>query len=68
MINFCLTAQKYKNCGNALTKIGRYQEAIEKYRQAVAIDPSLAEEYHNWGKVLKEMGSASGKQERCEMP
>jgi O-antigen biosynthesis protein len=41
--------QAYKLMGDALQKIGKFQEAIDYYRQAIALDSNYAEVYANLG-------------------
>lgn len=43
--------------GNALDKIGKPQEAIEQYKQALAIDPEYEAAYNQLGKVLVQRGN-----------
>jgi hypothetical protein len=48
------------NLGNTLLQQGRYDEAIERYREALAMKPDLAEAYANWGLALKAKGDLPG--------
>jgi predicted O-linked N-acetylglucosamine transferase (SPINDLY family) len=45
-------ADCYCNHGNVLQELGRFEEAISSYRQAILIKPD-AETYYNLGKALK---------------
>ena len=42
----------YGNWGTMLREQGKYDAAIEKFRQAVDLDPNYANGYHGWGLVL----------------
>lgn len=44
--------QILNNTGSTLSDLGRYQEAIEAYQQAIAIDPQYAYPYNNLGNAL----------------
>lgn len=44
------------NTGNALRELDRPEEAIEAYRQAIAIDPNHPYPYFALGKVLRSLG------------
>lgn len=44
------------NCGTILGQLGMYDEAIEKLKEAVRLNPNYADAWNNWGMVLKEMG------------
>ncbi len=47
--------------GNALGKLEHYdEEAIEKYRQAIKIDPEYVAAYGNWGNLLAEREDYNG--------
>ncbi|MGQ0722628.1 MAG: tetratricopeptide repeat protein [Candidatus Eiseniibacteriota bacterium] len=48
------------NLGNTLLQQGRYDEAIERYREALAMKPDLAEAHANWGLALKAKGDLPG--------
>lgn len=39
----------YNNWGLVLDKLGRYEEAIEKFKRATQIDPEYYQAYYNWG-------------------
>lgn len=42
--------------GEALQRLGRREEALARYRQAVALDPGLADAWYNLGWLLKAGG------------
>ena len=44
------------NCGLALANMGRHQEAIERYEQAIRAEPEMARAHYNCGIVLAELG------------
>jgi tetratricopeptide (TPR) repeat protein len=44
------------NTGNALTDLGRNEEAIEAYRQAISVDPKYAYPYQGLGNALISLG------------
>ena len=46
------------NLGNMLFQEGRIPEAIERYRQALQINPEMAEAHSNLGLALEETGHA----------
>jgi tetratricopeptide (TPR) repeat protein len=46
----------HKNLGVALAEQKRYEEAIQQYRQGIAIKPDDPELYYNLGNALDEMG------------
>jgi tetratricopeptide (TPR) repeat protein len=48
------------NLGNTLLQQGRYDEAIEQFRAALAEKPDLAEAHVNWGVALKSQGDLPG--------
>ncbi|MBI2626265.1 MAG: tetratricopeptide repeat protein [Candidatus Nealsonbacteria bacterium] len=48
--------QVLNNTGNVLDNLGRKEEAIEAYRQAIAVDPKYAYPYYGLGNVLKDLG------------
>jgi tetratricopeptide (TPR) repeat protein len=50
--------QVLNNTGNALSNLGRAEEAIEAYRQAVAVDPKYASPYNGLGNALRSLGRA----------
>ena len=57
-VNFArrLTPAAYNNWGNALSGLGRYEEALEKYGKAIELKPDLAKAYYNWGYTLNGLG------------
>ncbi len=48
--------QVLNNTGKVLQKSGRYEEAIEVYRQAIAIAPKFVGLYNNLGNALQKSG------------
>lgn len=52
--------QILNNAGSALINLGRKEEAIEAYRQAIAIDPKFAYPYHGLGTALSSLGRKEG--------
>ena len=48
--------QVLNNTGGALYSLGRYKEAIEAYRQAVANDPKFSYPYNGLGIALESLG------------
>ena len=45
----------YNNWGFALQNLERYEEAIDKYKQAIEREPDLVLAYNNWGDVLLDL-------------
>ena len=45
-----------RNFGNALTKKGRWDEAVAEYREAIRLNRDEAVPHYNLGNVLREMG------------
>ncbi|MCX8067152.1 MAG: tetratricopeptide repeat protein, partial [Anaerolineae bacterium] len=46
----------WNNLGNAYSDLGRHEEAIEAYRQAIELDPKLAAPWNNMGYVYSRLG------------
>jgi tetratricopeptide (TPR) repeat protein len=44
------------NTGKALSELGKTEEAIEAYQQAITLDPKYAYPYYGLGKTLSELG------------
>ena len=44
-----MKAEDYFQQGDALANLGKYAEAIEKYKKAVEFDSKFALAYNNWG-------------------
>jgi tetratricopeptide (TPR) repeat protein len=51
-------AEVRKQLGDVLAKQGKLEEAAERYREALADNPSFAEAHNNLGNVLKGLGDA----------
>ena len=49
-------APVWSNMGTVLSKLGRFEEALESYAKALAIKPDYAEALNNRGNVLRELG------------
>ena len=49
-------AKAWNNVGTGEEKAGRYREAEQAYRKALAIDPELPDAWHNLGLVLRRSG------------
>ena len=47
-----MNAEEYFNLGNALADSARYDEAIEKFKKALEINPKYVDAYINWGMAL----------------
>lgn len=56
------TAGRYNNLGNVLVERGRLDEAIDAYRESVALDPADADVYNNLGSLQR----AQGRQDEAE--
>ncbi|MDD4651255.1 MAG: tetratricopeptide repeat protein [Methanothrix sp.] len=50
------SAEVWFNKGFAYSSLGRYEEAISSYEQAIRIDPQLAEAWNNKGIALSNLG------------
>ncbi|MGD0786327.1 MAG: tetratricopeptide repeat protein [Sedimentisphaerales bacterium] len=46
----------YNNLGNAYARLGRWQDAIESYEQAIGIKPDYAQAYYNLGNTCYSLG------------
>ncbi|MEX3956103.1 tetratricopeptide repeat protein [Trinickia sp. EG282A] len=55
----------HNNFGNALREAGRLPEAIDAYRQAVALKVDYAEAHNNLGNALREKGEPRAALESC---
>ncbi len=49
-------ADAYNNRGVVLDKLGRYEEALESYDQAIKLNPNHAKAYHNKSIALGKLG------------
>jgi tetratricopeptide (TPR) repeat protein len=49
-------AEAYFNMGNALAQVGRLQDAVEHYEQALRIKPDYATAHYNLGVALAQLG------------
>jgi len=48
-------ADSYYNRGNVLQEMGRYDEALESYAKAVALNPRFTKAYNNQGNILQKI-------------
>jgi predicted O-linked N-acetylglucosamine transferase (SPINDLY family) len=55
-IALAATSQMHTNRGAALQSLGRTDEAIASYRQAVALDPGFADPHYNLGLLYHSLG------------
>jgi tetratricopeptide (TPR) repeat protein len=46
--------------GGALHDLGKEEEAIEKYKKAIELDPNDASPYNGWGNALGDLGKEEG--------
>lgn len=51
-----MTSKAYSNWGVALTHFKKYDEAIDKFKKAIEINPQHAIAYYNWGLALNDLG------------
>lgn len=49
-------ATAYFNWGTALNGLDSLEEAIQKFKMAVALDPGCVGAYNNWGNALRDLG------------
>ena len=49
-------AEAHSNLGTTLKQLGRLDEALESYTQAIALKPDFAEAHSNLGTTLEELG------------
>jgi len=49
-------AEAHSNLGNTLKELGRLDEALASYNQAIALKPDYAEAHSNLGNTLQELG------------
>jgi len=56
------TAQRYSTLGSLFYRVGRMEEAIESYQNAVAMDPTLEKVQHDLQKLLKKYNKKYGVQ------
>jgi tetratricopeptide (TPR) repeat protein len=57
LLHFGPDAQVCFNLGNVLFSLGQRESAIERFRQAIEIDPDFVEAWGNLGSVLSEIGN-----------
>jgi tetratricopeptide (TPR) repeat protein len=50
----------HNNLGIAYHKLGRYQDAVEAYKQTIRVKPNYAEAYYNLGAAYGELGRYQG--------
>jgi superkiller protein 3 len=55
----------FNNWGYALAKLGRHEEAIEKYERATQLDPKNAIAFNNWRYALVNLGRQEEADEKC---
>jgi len=55
-INYNQSQDSAEECCNVLRDLGRVEQAIESYQQAIKLNPDYAEPYNNLGNVLREQG------------
>ena len=48
--------EAYCNLGNALKEQGKLGAAVDRYRQALAVNPRYADAYNNLGSALRDLG------------
>ncbi|MBU1343729.1 MAG: tetratricopeptide repeat-containing glycosyltransferase family protein, partial [Proteobacteria bacterium] len=66
VFNYADSKKAYNNLGVALTRLGRLDEAVEKLKKAVEIDPRYYEAYNNIGETYKYLGNYEKALESCE--
>ncbi|MHC8440981.1 MAG: vWA domain-containing protein [Candidatus Eutrophobiaceae bacterium] len=58
------TARQWYNQGNALSRLGRYELAIDAYREAIALEPDHEDARHNLGVVAEALRKQQEQQEQ----
>jgi tetratricopeptide (TPR) repeat protein len=46
----------FNNWGDALLALGRYKEAVIRYKKATELNPSAPSAYRRWGMALLDLG------------
>src|SRR5215469_9523510 len=59
-------AAAHLNLGNALGRLGRFEEAAASYRRALKVDPEFAEAHSNLGELCLERGQAEEALRSCQ--
>jgi tetratricopeptide (TPR) repeat protein len=55
----------HNNLGNALGRLGRFDDAVASYRRALALRPDFAEAHNNLGRTFLDLGQAASAAESC---
>jgi tetratricopeptide (TPR) repeat protein len=55
----------HNNLGNALGRLGRFDDAVASYRRALALRPDFAEAHNNLGRTFLDLGQAAAAAESC---
>ena len=58
-------AEAHSNLGNTLKELGRLDEAVASYTQAIALKPEFAEAHYNFGITLKDLGRLDEAEASC---
>ncbi|NOX34927.1 MAG: tetratricopeptide repeat protein [Deltaproteobacteria bacterium] len=67
IFNYADNKKAHNNIGVALTRLGRLDEAIEKLKKAIEMDPQYFEAHNNIGETYKYLGMYEKALESCEM-
>jgi Flp pilus assembly protein TadD len=51
-----VVADTHNNLGNALGRLGRADEAVAHFREALRLEPEQARPHYNWGLLLERLG------------
>jgi tetratricopeptide (TPR) repeat protein len=55
----------HNNLGNALGRLGRFDDAVASYRRALALKPDFAEAHNNLGRTFLDLGQGAAAAESC---